>query len=60
MFSKKQEAITFIDNYKRVYALPKDAIILYERKKQGKLFGRHPYCIAVKETRMFDFSGDLK
>ena len=55
MFSDKQQAAQFIDDYIKLYRPVKGTILLYERKKQGKLFGRHPYCIAIKETSRLNF-----
>lgn len=46
MFSKKSDAKKFINKLRKTGEYKE--VILYLRVKDGKLYGRHPYCIAVK------------
>lgn len=45
MYSSKEDALECVKKL-RVMNTYREAL-LYMRRKDGKLFGRHPYCVAV-------------
>lgn len=46
MYSKKSDAERFINKLRKTGEYKE--VILYERKKDGVLYGRHPHCIGVR------------
>jgi len=46
MFSSKPEAERFISKLRETNMYKE--VILYIRKKENRLFGRHPYCVGVR------------
>lgn len=46
MHSKKSDAEKFINKLRKTGEYKE--VILYERIKDNKLYGRHPYCIGVR------------
>jgi uncharacterized protein (DUF2344 family) len=46
MFSKKSDAEKFINKLRKTDVYKE--VILYERIKDNKLYGRHPYCVGVR------------
>ena len=48
MYSTQQDAEYYIKELSSLNNKQYKEIRLYLRKKAGKLFGRHPYCIAVR------------
>lgn len=48
MYSTQDAAETYIKELSMLNSKKYKEIRLYLRKKAGKLFGRHPYCVAVR------------
>jgi len=48
MYSTQQDAEYYIKELSSLNPKQYKEIRLYLRKESGKLFGRHPYCIAVR------------
>jgi hypothetical protein len=50
MYSNKSDALDKIQRVEstRTY----EDVVLYIRKINGKLFGKHPYCVAVRKKNM--------
>lgn len=46
MFSKKSDAEKFINKLRKIGEYKE--VILYPRIIEGKLYGKHPYCIGVR------------
>ena len=46
MFSKKEDAEKFINKLRKKNEYKE--VILYKRIINGKLYGKHPFCIAVR------------
>jgi uncharacterized protein (DUF2344 family) len=46
MYSKKQDAERFINKLRKTNTYKE--VILYSRIKEGKLYGNHPFCVAVR------------
>jgi len=46
MYSKKADAERFISKLRKTNTYKE--IILYPRIKEGKLYGAHPFCVAVR------------
>ena len=46
MYSKKTDAEKFISKLRKMNTYKE--VILYPRIKEGKLYGAHPFCVAVR------------
>ena len=46
MYSNKSDAEKFINKLRKTNEYKE--VILYERKKENRLVGRHPYCVGVR------------
>ena len=46
MYSKKSDAERFINKLRKTGEYKE--VILYERKKENRLYGRHPFCVGVR------------
>jgi hypothetical protein len=46
MYSKKQDAERFINKLRKMNTYTD--VILYPRIIEGKLYGKHPFCVAVR------------
>ncbi len=46
MFSRKVDAKKFINKLRKSNEYKE--VILYERIKENRLYGRHPYCVGVR------------
>jgi len=46
MYSKKPDAERFINKLRKTNEYKE--VILYSRIKEGKLYGRHPFCVGVR------------
>lgn len=49
MFSSKPEAERFISKLRETNMYKE--VILYIRKKENRLVGRHPYCVGVRKVK---------
>ncbi len=47
MYSKKEDAERFINKLSKTNTYKE--IVLYPRIKENKLYGKHPFCVAVRK-----------
>ena len=48
MFSRKVDAEKFINKLRKTNKYKE--VILYPRIKEGKLYGKHPFCVGVRNV----------